>query len=58
MSGGAHAEVLPVGSGEGSRDGLGQSYLQRWFLDTRVGRIRRWHKSQCGRELLSAQMLH
>lgn len=32
--------------------------LQRWFLDTRVGRIHRWHKSQCDHELLSAQMLH
>lgn len=35
-----------------------RSDLQRWFLDTRVGRIHRWRKSQCGRELLSAQMLH
>lgn len=35
-----------------------RSDLQRWFLDTRVGRIHRWHKSQCDHELLSAQMLH
>lgn len=33
-------------------------YLQRWFLDTRVGRLHRWRKSQCDHELLSVQMLH
>ena len=69
VSGFVHAEVLVLGfrgrltSEWRSRVGFkggGQLRLdlQRWFLDSRVGRIHRWRKSQCDRELLSAQMLH